>query len=74
MAKLPVAHRPDPMPTKHRCYDTTSYEALATRSFDRLLRQHRLEVRGIRWRYALAAVAVTILTSILIVLLTTGGP
>jgi hypothetical protein len=73
MHKPPVEHRSSLTPAERHRSGPTSYEALATRSFDRLLRQHRLEIRTIKWRFALAAVAIAILAPMVTILLTTGG-
>ncbi len=73
MRKPPVAHPSSLMSPKRHSSEPISYEALATRNFDRLLRQHRLEIRTIKWRFALAAVAIAILASMVTILVTQGG-
>ncbi len=70
MRKLPVTDQLRLLSTKHRCSEPASYETLATRSFDRMRRQHRLEIRAIKWRFALAAVGIAIVTSMIAILLT----
>ncbi len=59
--------------TEHRRCEPISYEILATRNFDRMLHQHRLEIRAIKWRFALAAIGIAIVTSMIAILLTMGG-